>query len=70
MFFIVVCSYDVKQDKQGSPSVSTRRTLNRKEIITMAFTRDSLKQFGITDDEVITKILNAHLAELDSVRIS
>ena len=47
MFFIVVCSSDVKQDKNGSPSVSTRRTLNRKETITMAFTRDSLKQFGI-----------------------
>jgi hypothetical protein len=34
----------------------------------MAFTRDSLKQFGITDDEVITKILNAHHAELDPVK--
>lgn len=36
----------------------------------MAFTRDSLKQFGITGDEAITKILNAHHAELDFVRIS
>lgn len=34
----------------------------------MAFTRDSLKQFGITDDEVITKILNAHHAELNPVK--
>ena len=34
----------------------------------MAFTRGSLKQFGITDDEVITKILNAHHAELDPVK--
>lgn len=34
----------------------------------MAFTRDSLKQFGITDDEIITKILNAHHAELDPVK--
>nr|DAN70026.1 MAG TPA: hypothetical protein [Caudoviricetes sp.] len=25
-FFIVVCPSDVKQDKNGSPSVSTRRT--------------------------------------------
>lgn len=34
----------------------------------MAFTRDSIKQFGITDDEIITKILNAHHAELDPVK--
>jgi len=44
------------------------RTSMFQETIAMAFTRDSLKQFGITDDEVITKILNAHHAELDPVK--
>lgn len=34
----------------------------------MAFTRDSIKQMGITDDETITKILNAHHAEFDPVK--
>jgi len=34
----------------------------------MAFTRDSIKKLGITDDEVITKILDAHHAEFDPVK--
>lgn len=34
----------------------------------MAFTRDSIKQLGITDEDVITKILNAHHAEFDPVK--
>lgn len=34
----------------------------------MAFTRDSIKKLGITDDEVITKILDAHHAEFDPIK--
>lgn len=34
----------------------------------MAFTRDSIKQLGITDEGMITKILNAHHAEFDPVK--
>ena len=34
----------------------------------MAFTRESIKQLGIADEEQITKILNAHHAEFDPVK--
>lgn len=34
----------------------------------MAFTRDQIKQLGITDEDVITKILDAHHAEFDPVK--
>lgn len=34
----------------------------------MALTRDSLRQIGITDDEQVKKILDAHHAELDPAK--
>ena len=34
----------------------------------MALTRDSIKQLGITDEELITKLLNAHHAEVNPLR--
>ncbi len=34
----------------------------------MALTRDSIKQLGITDEDQITKLLNAHHAEVNPLR--
>lgn len=34
----------------------------------MALTRDSIKQLGITDEDQITKLLNAHHAEVNSLK--
>ena len=34
----------------------------------MALTRDSIKQLGITDEELITKLLNAHHAEVNPLK--
>lgn len=34
----------------------------------MALTRDSIKQLGITDEELITKLLNSHHAEVNPLR--
>ena len=34
----------------------------------MALTRDSIKKLGITDEELITKLLNAHHAEVNPLR--